>query len=280
MKQDQMTKRMTTLWVLTGLGVFVACSGNNAVGAGSATTAGGAAGTIMASNAGGTTGESTSPPTAGSTSDPCLSGRCTPSQVPFADAAIAVSDTCGSTCPLLAADTPPGETTATLSQPKAGTLCLSGVVSPGGWAQIVLVFAVRNQERTAILRTFDANALGITQMEFTIDSPPSGGVSVSAAITTALSCPDGLFGCFTYGFDLMIAPGSSVPANYTTPGPVIAPFADFKQTVDTQTFNTSALEHVVFSVGVGSYDFCIRDFKFLDAQSNEVIDTQRLDGGA
>jgi hypothetical protein len=274
MNQIKMTKRVTILSVLASLGLLAACgSDSDKSGSTVDVTSMGGAGSGSTSNTGGTAAA------AGRSSDPCLSGRCAPSLFPFVDTAIAISDACGADCPLLAADTPIGETTATLSQPEAGKLCLSGVVSPGGWAQIGLVFAVRNQDRTAILKKFDANALGITQVAFTIDSPPRGGVSVSAAITTAMSCPDGLFGCFTYGFDLMTAPGSSVPANYTAPGPVVVPFANFKQTVGTQSFDTTALQHLVFIAGTGSYNFCIHDFKFLDALGNEVVETQQVDGG-
>src|SRR6266540_2653639 len=175
---------------------------------------------------------------AGGKTDPCASGRCVPSGFPFVRRAVAISDSCGSNCPLLAATTPAGKSTATLSQPKAGTLCLSGMVSSGGWAQIGLVFPVKNEDRTEILKKFDAKALGITQVAFSIDSPPSGGVEVSAGITTATSCPGNWSGCFDYGFDLMTAAGSSVPADYTTPGQVIAPFADFLQAVGTQSFDT------------------------------------------
>jgi hypothetical protein len=143
-----------------------------------------------------------------------------------------------------------------------------------------LTFALKNQDRTEILKNFDAKALGITQAAFTIDSPPSGGVGASAAVTTATSCPSNPSDCVALGFDLMTAEGSSVPADYTTPGQVIAPFANFTQTVGTQRFDTSALDHLVFSVGSGSYNFCVHDFKFLDAQGNEVMDTQQQDGGA
>jgi len=279
MKPNQMTKRVMTLSVLASLGLLAACSGDEAAAAGGKTSTGGA-GSGGASNIGGAPSKNgTSTTAAGSNSDPCKPGLCAPSGFPFVNAAVAVSDACGSTCPLLAADTTVGETTATLSQPEAGKLCLSGVVSPGGWAQILLVFAVRSQDRTEILKKFDANALGITQAAITIDSPPSDGLSVSAAITTATSCPGDLTACITFGFDLMTAPGSSVVANYTAPGQVIAPFAHFKQAVGTQSFDTTALQSLAFIVGTGSYDFCIHDFKFLDAQGNEVMDTRPVDGG-
>lgn len=215
-----------------------------------------------------------------SVADPCNVGPCAPGGFPFVTRAVAVSDTCGSNCPLSAADTPAGKSTAALSQPKAGTLCLSGSVSPGGWAAIGLTFALKNRDRTEILKTFDAKALGITQVAFTLDSPPSGGVSVSAAITTATSCPGNPSDCVSLGFDLMTAAGSSTTADYTMPGPVTVPFANFTQTIGSQSFDTSELDHLTFIVGAGGYDFCVHDFKFLDAQGNEVLGPQQSDGGA
>ena len=271
---------LPSLSLLAALGLQAACASDsrNSAGTGGSPGVGGTA-------VGGSGGMAV----VGASSDPCSSGRCAPSRFPFVNTAIASSDTCGSNCPLLVVDTPVGKTTATLSQPEEGTLCLSGMVSPDGWAALGLVFAVwavgdqartdMNEPRTEILKKFNADALGITQVSFTIDSPPGGGVSVSAAITTATSCPDGASGCVTTGFDLMSGPGSSVPVNYTARAPVIAPFANFKQTVGMQRFDTRALQHLVFGVGSGSYNFCIHDFKFLDAQGNEVMEPQPQDGG-
>ena len=70
----------------------------------------------------------------------------------------------------------------------------------------------------------------------------------------------------------MTAPLSNVPVTISAPGPQVAPFADFEQTRSgvSQTFDTSALQHFVFAVGPGDYDFCLQDFRFLDAAGNEV----------
>jgi hypothetical protein len=198
---------------------------------------------------------------------------CHPSGLPFVEVAGVASDLCGGyvTCDL-AKNPPAGSTTATLTQPQAGKVCLSGTVATGGWAQIVLQYAVFNTQSTKIVKTFDADARGITQAAFTVDSPPSSGVTVSAAVTTSLDCPASGFDCFTYGFDLMTAPLSNVPVTFTASGPQVAPFVDFQQTRSgvSQTFDTSALQYLFFGVGTGDYDFCLRDFKFLDAAGNEV----------
>lgn len=259
---------ITTLFLIGVVSLSVACSSSGAgptgsTGTGGTTSSGGTSGTAGAAGA----------------TDPCNSGRCVPNGFPFATSAKAISDACVGHCPLLASDTPVGETTATLSQPKAGTLCLSGVAATDGWAQIGLLFAVKNPSGTETLKTFDADSLRITQVAFTIDSPPSGGVSVEAGITIATSCPSDELACVANGFSLMTAPGSSAPLSITSPSPVIAPFASFLQSVAGQRFDTTALDHLVFSVGPGSYRFCVHDFRFLDANGREVIDAPPSDGG-
>ena len=151
-----------------------------------------------------------------------------------------------------------------MTQPQAGQLCLSGTVATGGWAQIGLQYAVYNLDPIRIVKTFDADARGITQAAFTIDSPPSSGVTVTAAVTTNLECPASGFDCFTYGFELMTAPLSNIPLTITAPGPQNAPFANFEQTRSgvSQTFDTSALQYLFFGVGPGDYAFCLQDFSF------------------
>jgi hypothetical protein len=65
---------------------------------------------------------------------------------------------------------------------------------------------------------------------------------------------------------------SGILASFVAAGPAVAPFADFQQTrADvSQTFDTSALHHLELIVGQGDYDFCVHDFKFLNAAGREV----------
>ena len=62
---------------------------------------------------------------------------CQPSGLPFVEVAGIASDLCGGypVCDL-AKNPPAGSTTATLTQPQAGKVCLSGTVATGGWGQI------------------------------------------------------------------------------------------------------------------------------------------------
>ena len=62
-----------------------------------------------------------------------------------------------------------------LPPPQAGKVCLSGTVATDGWAQIVLQFAEFNKEFTKIVKTFDADARGITQAAALVIRPRPAG---------------------------------------------------------------------------------------------------------
>lgn len=190
---------------------------------------------------------------------------------PFVAAAGAVSDSCNglvAECP----NPPVGTTTANLTQPKSpksGTICLSGTVEAGGWAGLVLPVSTVSPDGSQFLTTLDAAARGITQFSATIDSPLTGGVTVSATTVPPppVDCPNA--SCFV-NFKLVTAPGSGTQMTFTQPGPVSAPFTGFERSPAT-TFDTTSVEGVGFGpAGAGDYSFCISDFKFLDAAGTEV----------
>ena len=149
---------------------------------------------------------------------------------------------------------PPDSTTAALTFPEDGKVCIQGTVAPGGYAYLVLWFteynALQNYDITAVLKPFDAVALGITQVAFSIDSPPSNGVTVQATILKQLDCPAGGNDCRTSGFALVDAPNSGVQVVIKDPGTVVAPFANFEQTDRTMSavFDTAQLDAVIFTV--------------------------------
>jgi hypothetical protein len=89
---------------------------------------------------------------------------------------------------------------------------------------------------------------------------------------TATECPASPGDCFTQGFDLRTETSTGMLASFTTPGPELAPFINFEQTDPgvSQPFDTSALHHLEFIVGQGDFNFCVHDFKFLDAAGAEV----------
>jgi hypothetical protein len=199
-----------------------------------------------------------------------------PEGFPFVRTALVVSDLCDGTpaqsC-ALARNPPRGATMVSISQPEPGKLCVEGRVGQGGWAFVVLGFTeysdADDQNVTRVLTTFDADALGITQLSFSIDEPPSSGLVVQGVAIKQYACPAPGFECRVAGF-FLTDPLSKETKHFT----VLAPFEDFVQVNPEQgskTFDTSALDAVLLNVdAAGPVNFCISDFAFLDADGNEV----------
>ncbi len=196
---------------------------------------------------------------------------CAPAGFPFAQAAGAVTDYCAEVeghCP--AATIPPaGETVARLSQPEPGKLCLAGTLpSKGGRAILAVDFITLNKDATRVTKTFDADARGITQMTFSIDSPPPDpGLLLAVTSDSRLPPPQRPL------FILKTPPLFDQALKVGQPGPVVAPFADFREIPDgNPTFDPTDLNAILIEVGAKDldYDFCIHDFKFRDAAGNEV----------
>jgi hypothetical protein len=200
---------------------------------------------------------------------------CVPDGFPFAVVALGVSDVCGgpqASCPR-GLNPPPGSTTMQMTQDEPGKLCLAGVVAPAGYSSFVIVYSLPNAAMNQIVKTFDAEALGITQLAFTIDSPPIGGVGIGGAVDTSSTCPEDYLDCQTSGFALMTGSDSTATMQITAPGRIVAPLSNFKQTRSapvSQVFDTHAIENLSFGVGEGPYDFCVSDFQFLDAGGQVV----------
>jgi hypothetical protein len=198
---------------------------------------------------------------------------CDTSGLPFAKTIIAVTDYCAGLVADCALPTPPpaGATTANLSKPAPGKLCVSGFLSQGGMVWLIVGFSEASADGMSIVKSFDANALGITQADFTIDSPLKGGVAVAASTTppAPVDCPQ--ISCFT-NYDLATPEIAGVAAHFTAPGPQIAPFANFYQADGgSNPLDAVALEHLAFAPSTpGDYDFCISDIKFRNAAGDEV----------
>jgi hypothetical protein len=188
----------------------------------------------------------------GAGAQPCQEGFiCQPSGFPFVGLTFAHSDHCsGADCPLL-------------TQPEPGTLCLSGAAPVAGAdPHFPLIFG-----DGGLLPPFDAAALGITQVSFTIDSPPPAGVFVEGGIVwrESVDCRVDPRSCIQFGFYL---------PPITEAGTTIAAFTDFVQRDPAspyQSFDPQKLSTLKFGVHEGAYSFCLRDFKFLDAADHEVV---------
>lgn len=180
---------------------------------------------------------------------------CAPPGFPFVSRTFAVTESCaGSGC------VPPNPS---VTQPETGTLCISGTAPAYGSAGFPLVLLLTSPDFGALLQAFDADALGITDVSFTIDSLPEGGIIVDAGIVPDADCSS-TFDCVAFGFTL---------PRITEAGTMTVPLVDFLQSVPAspfQAFDTSAISHIGFTAGEGPYDFCVRDFKFLDAAGDEI----------
>ena len=242
-----------------GAVVFVAGCGPNdepapaADGASGATCVGGSAGT-SGSGTGADSGAGGAPDDAPGCVSDGENVLCAPAGFPFVTRTFADTESCtGSAC------APPNPT---LTQPEAGTLCISGTAPDGGYAGFPLILLLTTPDFGTLLRAFDADARGIIGVSFTIDPLPEGGVMVDAGVVRA-DCSN-TFECVGFGFKL---------PRIVDPGTTTVPLVDFLQSdarSSYQIFDTSALSHIGFSVGEGPYDFCVRDFKFLDAAGDEI----------
>jgi len=188
--------------------------------------------------------------------------------IPFVAQALTASDYCTgdvewNQC-VKGVPVPQGESASNLSYPQPGMLCASGQVSPGGWAIMAIEFAHKSPDRATILSSLDAAGRGITQVIFTIDSPPSQGVIPILHMVTKTECPGQTVDCFN--------PPAFRLSDITTPGTLTADFTEFKPEGDpSAVLDTTRLHDLNFAVrSMGDFNFCVYDLKFLDAQGNEV----------
>jgi hypothetical protein len=256
--KDAVPQPISMLALLGTAGLTVACgSGYNATGMG------GAGGTSGAVGTGGAAGASDAGAPTALVAPECTADAnapCAPSGFPFVQFSIAHSDACAGAC----TETSPVGTTIRFSQPATGTLCLSGTnLAPNGTG-IALIFTVFSDEVFAgyhkvLNGFFNADLLGITQLRFTIDNPPPAGVQVSADTIHQNEC-NGV-DCLWFGF--------IVPGHITESGTSTVAFTDFVAD-PVRRFDTRGLDAIGFDVGPGDFDFCVRDFHFLDANGSEV----------
>jgi hypothetical protein len=183
---------------------------------------------------------------------------CSPSGFPFAQEVFVHSNVCNGMCPIAA----PAGTTIRLEQPQTGTLCLSGSTPADATAltlgYIVVAANTLTPTHQDVVSRFDASAKGITQVRFTIDALPPGGVSVGATSVHSNVCDQN--NCFS---------GGSLPSPITTPGTTTVAFTDFTSNPPS-TLDARSLGTIEFNAGPGALDFCVHDFQFLDAAGNVV----------
>jgi hypothetical protein len=167
-----------------------------------------------------------------------------------------------------------GELSTAVVEHTPGKFCMSGTLDAGpsgsGWgAQLTLALNEGPPMDGRTITPFDATSHGITQVRFTVDSPPSTGVLPQLTDLESASCtraPD----CFST-FDRSAA--------VIEPGPVTMALADFlipDANHPNTTLDPTLLTGLHFSVGPApgvalNYGFCIRDLALLDAGGQEIL---------
>ena len=187
---------------------------------------------------------------------------CEPAGFPFVTSAFILDDcTTNPGCTATA-------TTATLTQPQPGTLCMKGnVPTADGYAWLGLGVSRWNKGGNHIIEAFNAWERGITGLAFTVDHPPPAGVTMFATSVkqTFCSIPSECL----YGWNLTTGSRADVIKSFTMTGPVTAPFSSFQRNPN-DVFNTDALAHFMFVVGPGVYDYCVSDLRFVNASGDPV----------
>ncbi len=156
---------------------------------------------------------------------------------------------------------------------EPGRFCMSGTVDPGanglGWGAILALGLDEVDEANRVIPSFDASALGVAQIGFSLETPPPSGVLVQMTQIQSAQCtqiPD----CVTT-FD------RSGPV--TTPGSFRVPLSDFNLPDPghpNATLDRGLITGVHFLVPTSpgmsvAYAFCISSLAFLDASGQEVM---------
>lgn len=171
----------------------------------------------------------------------------------------------------LVSDASAGGTSSAVVKYTPGSYCMSGTADAGpndmGWGAILVVNFTGTVGGT-LVAPFDASALGVKQVRFTLEGPPLQGVIPQIVQLTSADCtqvPD----CLT-SFSLATA--------VVNPGTVTLQLTDFTQPDGTHS-NTSVDPTLITSLqfyvqtlpGMAvPYDFCIQDLAFLGADGNEL----------
>jgi hypothetical protein len=177
-----------------------------------------------------------------------------------------------------------GLTTATITTPSPGKICMAGRME-NGFATMTLSFVTAEDAvslrflEPSFAGGLDTTTRGITQIRFTIDSPPAGTQVQLRSVLTNCDSTNCIRGDFYLSQGDPPAPvivaGAGVPNQVTT---VVAPIADFKKGPGPNPdWQLEPRNLIWFHAGpgnlapmTGDYAFCVHDFALLDANGVEV----------
>jgi hypothetical protein len=193
--------------------------------------------------------------------------------IAFGTAVFAISDA----CPSQRRGAAPLESTtvADVKREAPGKYCVSGLLSTGFAILIVSVDHINDRPPPQFHGPLDAPAHGITQVRFTLESPPSTGLQVSASNVVRDECPFSSDDCIQSGFYILSEAGT--PVNVTEPGTYTHPLSNYRPgpgTPPTLALDTTRLAGFEFQLNPGTFDFCVSDVALLDNANAPVSPPQ------
>ena len=202
----------------------------------------------------------------------CVAGFvCGVKGLPFVKAALPSTDAWGPGEPAPG----PGETTATVTQPESGELCMAGHLEQG-WGYLTLLFGSIDSNGWWY-DTLDATALGIASIEFALDSPPEDGLAVQL-VSAVPGCKLSPLECQHWGFFLNegdppvpFVTNQATVVHAPVAGFVREPYVDPSWEFDPSHLTTLQIGAGAFDAVSGDYDFCVHDLTFLNADGVAVL---------
>jgi hypothetical protein len=156
----------------------------------------------------------------------------------------------------------------------AGRRCLSGRITDG-YATLIVGFDGSNRNGSMPLppesKPLDADSAGIDGVQFTLDTPPAGGLTLETAYVVGEGCFPGR--CELHG-DFYVMETSGLARSFDRPGTYSFRFSDFQQAPSGDPeihLDTTHLAGMFFHLPTGDFDFCLSDFHFLDVNGAPVL---------
>jgi hypothetical protein len=172
---------------------------------------------------------------------------------------------------------------ATLSVPQAGTICLRGTLaafaaSQFPYAELALFLEEYSLDGKCRWPLVDARAFGATSLRFSLDEVPDTHLFLTAATFQRAECPESPYGCVVGG-TYTLRTHDREDLLLLQPGVNLALFEDFVGDELSVPLDTSRLS--IFTLRLAptnralDFGFCLSDLAFLDAAGHEVAPRPR-----
>ena len=208
---------------------------------------------------------------------------CAPAGFPYVAAIGSRSDACPGGIADASCAKPLSKTTNIVSNPAPGKVCMKGTVAGReGFAWLIVQVDQWDKPYHHIVSVLDADALGIEGLRFTVDTPPTSGMTMFSTTAHQTQCFDGPPGCYT-AWNLTTGPRSNNLEVIKEPGVVNAPFDNFSSDDPNQTFDSKRVGDFIFVLGARTTTTASPTSRFVDADGGEINpsggDAGAADGG-